>query len=121
MISIQLIIFLTFIYIVLFIILLYLIFNKILSVRDSLVWFSFLLLMILFSYSNNILKDLSTFLGIEIVSNMIFFFGFILLIGMSIFTSIYLSKQKNKITILVQEVALLKKKVEDLDVIRKNK
>ncbi len=121
MISIELFIFLIFIYLIFSIILLYSVFNKSLSVRDSLPWFFFLLIMVVVTFSNNLLLKISNYLGIEVVSNMLFFFGFIILIGISLFTTIYLSKQKNKINTLAQEVGILKKKIEDLNDKKDNK
>ncbi|MDD3995084.1 MAG: DUF2304 domain-containing protein [Bacilli bacterium] len=121
MISVELLIFLIFVYVIFSNILLYSVFNKSLSVRDSLPWFFFLLIMIIVTFSNNLLVNISNYLGIEIVSNMLFFFGFLILIGISLFTTIYLSKQKNKINSLAQEIGILKKRIEELNVKRNSK
>lgn len=115
MISTELLIFLFFIYFLFLNVILYFVFNKSISVKDSLPWFLFVLIMIIVTFSSDLLLKTANYFGIEVVSNMLFFFGFLLLIGISLFTTIHLSKQKNKITTLAQEVGILKKSIEELN------
>ncbi len=115
MITTNLFIFLMFIYFVFIAIISYLVSNKKITITDSLYWFSFILMMFLVTLFNGVFKDVASFLGVEVVSNLLFFLGFMFLIFISIITSVYLSRQKNKVITLSQEVAILKKKVGELD------
>lgn len=115
MITTNLFIFLMFIYVIFVIIIFYLVSNKKIMINDAIYWFSFILFMLLLTIFNGFLEDVSLFLGVKVVSNLLFFLGFIFLIFISILTSVYLSKQKSKVISLSQELAILKKKVGELD------
>ena len=60
------------------------------------------------------LKVISDFVGIQEVSNMIFLFGFLVLLVISFILTTTVSRQKVAISTLTQEVALAQKRIEDL-------
>lgn len=87
--------------------------KKHLSIEYSLMWFGFAILMLMASISPEFLRIISNFIGIKEVSNMVFFFGFILLIFIVLNLTSLISKQNAKISNLVQEIAILKKEMKD--------
>ena len=60
------------------------------------------------------LKIVSDFVGIQEVSNMIFLFGFLVLLVISFSLTTTVSKQKMSIVKLTQELALTNKRIEEL-------
>ena len=109
--SIRLIIFLIIFCLVFGFYIFYNIFKRKLSLQYSLMWFSYIILMIIALISNPILESITNFIGFEVISNMIFFFGFIILMIISFVLTKFLSSQKEKITTLTQEVGILKKEL----------
>ena len=67
------------------------------------------------------LRNIADFIGIEKISNMIFLFGFIVLIAICIALTSIVSEQKNKIIVLTQEMGILKNKVKELENEKTNK
>ena len=67
--------------------------------------------MIIALISTPILGSITNFIGFEVISNMIFFFGFIILMIISFVLTKFLSSQKEKITTLTQDVGILKKEL----------
>ena len=79
-----------------------------LIIKYALLWLIFCLAMTIAVLIPDFLKLICNYIGIETVSNFIFFLGFgILLVITFILTSV-VSIQKEKITTLSQEVAILK-------------
>ena len=62
-----------------------------------------------------LLQKIANVLGIKTISNMLFFLGFIFFIFIIHNLSKTVSQQENRILILTQEIALLRKKVEDYE------
>lgn len=116
--SIKLIIFLIVFCLLFGIFIFYNIFKRKITLQYSLMWFCYCILMLIVLISSPILSEITTFLGFEVTSNMIFFFGFIFLLIISFTLTRFISLQKEKITILTQEVGILKRKLEEYD--RKN-
>ena len=56
-----------------------------------------------------ILNFICTLLGIELVSNLVFLMGFLILLVLTFVLTIIVSEQKKKIIVLVEEVAIIKK------------
>ena len=75
-------------------------------------FFIILLLMVLCIF-DSILIPIKNFLGFEVVSNMIFFIGFVCVGLMLLSFGIKISIQEQKITKLTQEIAILKKDKKD--------
>lgn len=81
--------------------------NK-LNLKYSLLWLFASLFLLLCVFSEGLLGSIAAFIGIETVSNMIFLFGLVLLMGLTFALTNIVSMQKKKITSLVQEVGILK-------------
>lgn len=89
------------------------IFKKKISLKYSLVWFSYIILMIISLLFPPITKFLTKILGFELMSNMIFFFGFSILILICFAMTKSISKEKEKVAVLTQELAILKKEMKE--------
>ena len=109
----RLIIFLIIFCLVFGIIIFYNIFRRKITLQYSLMWFSYCILMLIVLISTPILDKVTSFLWFEVTSNMVFFFGFIILLVISFTLTKFLSLQKEKITTLTQEVGILKKELEN--------
>lgn len=99
-----------------FIIILILLKNKTLELKYTLLWMVSGVVLALLIVWPEILQTFVSLIGIQ--SNMnglfIFMFAFVIMIMMSL-TSI-VSKQANKIKLLVQELAIMEKRIRDLEV-----
>jgi len=86
-----------------------------LSLKYTLLWLFSAFIMLIVSIFPNILTPFKNVLGFEVVSNAVFslLLGFVIIILLSI-TSIC-SKQTRKIKTLVQVIALLEKRVRELE------
>ncbi len=111
--NIRLIIFLIIFCLLFGIFIFYNIFKRKITLQYSLMWFSYCILMLIVLISSPILGELTKFLGFEVISNMVFFFGFIVLLIISFTLTRFLSIQKEKITTLTQEVGILKRKLDE--------
>lgn len=85
------------------------------SLKYSLVWLISSSLMFIAILIPNLLEKMSQLLGFELVSNMIFMIAIIILLIISFYFTIVASRQTQKIRLLIQEVSLLKSRVEDLE------
>ena len=61
------------------------------------------------------LRIIADFIGMEKVSNMIFLFGFFVLLAICIGLTTIVSEQKNKIIVLTQEMGILKNRVKGIE------
>ena len=84
------------------------IFKRKISLQHSLMWFIYVILMVVSLAFPGITEGLSSMLGFEVASNMIFFFGFAILIVICFNMTKLISKEKEKVVILTQELAILK-------------
>ncbi len=89
--------------------------SKQLSVRNSIAWLIMGISVIICFYQIPTLRKLADFIGVETVSNLLFFLGFIFLIFVCFDITRTISTQNKKIINLTQELALLKKEVEKND------
>ena len=89
---------------------------KRLEVKYALVWFLVELLLLIFDLFPALLEGLTNCLGITLPINMLFFlgFGFVLMILFS--QTIVISNLTRKSKRLTQEVALLNKRIDDLEI-----
>ena len=83
-------------------------------VKYSLLWAIGVLLIIL-SIWPNILVSLASLIGFQTISNMVTGVLFVILLFITISLTVIVSGQKKKITLLVQEVSILKNRVDDLE------
>lgn len=82
-----------------------------LNIENALIWILLSVGIIICVLSLNIFESIAHHLGIETLSNMTFFVGFIFLIFVIFNITKKISIQNKKITNLTQEIALLKKEV----------
>ncbi len=87
--------------------------NK-LSIRNSIVWLVMGGAVIICVFQVDNLTKLAHLIGIEKLSNFLFFLGFIYLIFIAFDITKTISTQNKKIITLTQELALLRKEYEDV-------
>lgn len=92
----------------------YLLHKDRLSIKYSILWLLMIVLAFLILIIPNLLELISKTLGFELVSNMVLCVFIVILLLMSIALTVMITKQKKKITLLVQEVGIINKKLEDL-------
>ena len=84
------------------------------SIKYSLVWFFSIFIILLSTIIPNFMITLANFLGFQTLSNMLFSILIATLIFICISLTIIVSGQKEKIKLLIQEVSILKKEVENM-------
>ncbi len=84
--------------------------NKI-SLRYSLLWIASAVIMIFCALTPNLMNKIANFIGIQTASNMIFLFIIGILLIITFILTVIVSKHKSKITLLVEEIGILKEKV----------
>jgi len=109
--SINLRIFLFFILISFILLILHTIKKKRLLLKYSLLWLAASLFMFICIVFPQILTLICTILGIELVSNLVFLIGFLILLVLTFILTIIVSEQKKKIILLVEELAIIKKEL----------
>ena len=80
--------------------------------KYSLLWYAFALVILLVGVFPNIFDSISKTLGFEVMSNLIIavIIGSLLLLTMAL--TVMIAGQKKKTTMLIQEVSILKSKIE---------
>lgn len=81
--------------------------NK-LSMKYALVWLATAFAMLVAVLIPNFLDLVAKLLGFELVSNMLFLIGMLLLMCISLSLTMIVSKQSNMIRLLTQEISMLK-------------
>ncbi len=109
-------IFLFFILLLQFILIIYTIKSRKISMRYGSFWIFILVLMCIAIIFPNIFINISSLFGFETTSNMLFLFGFFFLFYIIFILTISLSKQQAIIKILIQELSILKAKIEKKDI-----
>ncbi len=84
------------------------------SIKYSILWLLTIVLAFIVLIIPNLLEFISKILGFELVSNMVLCIFIVILLLISIAQTVMITNQKKKITLLVQEVGIMKKKLEDL-------
>lgn len=82
--------------------------NKI-NIKYSVMWLLMPIVFILMLIFPNALEAISQFLGFELVSNFVFFVVLAVVIMFCFLLTLIVSKQKEQITKLIQEIAILKR------------
>lgn len=85
------------------------------SLKYSLVWLTSGFITVVIIIIPNLLEIMSDLLGFELVSNMIYMIAIMILLMISFCFTVIVSRQTNKIRLLIQEVSLLKERVEILE------
>lgn len=83
------------------------------AIKYALVWFFAALVLLLLVIFPGLMDSLSNLLGFEVGSNMIFAGLIAMLIFINIALTVIVSGQSNKIRLLIQEVSMLKEKIDD--------
>lgn len=83
------------------------------SEKYSLIWFTFALLILLVGLVPGFLTAISNFIGFEVLSNFVIGVLLVLLTIITILLTVMIDGQKKKATLLIQEVSILKKELED--------
>jgi len=81
------------------------------TIKYALFWLLFIGAMLIALMIPDLLTTISKFLGFEVLSNMIFLIGTLVLFCLTFFLTVIVSKQNNKIRLLIQEVSILKSKL----------
>lgn len=91
-----------------------------LLLKYSLLWLASAFIMLVSILFPTFLKLLTNLLGIELVSNLVFLIGFFILLVLTFVLTIIVSEQKRKIVLLVEEIAIVKKEIEEIRNDKKN-
>ena len=97
----------------LFFLIVYLLRKRKLSTKYALVWFLAIFLMLLSVIFPGVMYSFANFIGFELLSNMLLCFFIVILIFISLALTVMVSNNRKKITLLVQELSILKKEMED--------
>lgn len=87
--------------------------KKNISVKYSLSWMTACFLVIIIALIPDYLIKIANLFGIEKLSNMMFLFAFIILFFIVYTLTLIVSKQKQQIIILTQELGILKNKIDN--------
>lgn len=93
----------------------FLIKSKKITMKYASLWIIALMLLIILALFPNIIIIISELFGFEVPSNMVFLLGFFVLFNINFIISLSLSKQNEKIKFLIQEVSILKKRLENYE------
>lgn len=88
--------------------------KKRLEVKYSLSWLFVVLALLIIDCFPQIMKALAKLLGIQVPSNMLFLLGFCFFMIIVYTLTVAVSRLSTKNKILAQEVAILKKQIEDI-------
>ena len=95
--------------------------KKKMQFKQALLWFMLDVILTLSIVFVDKLRFLSDFIGIEKISNMIFLFGFLVVLFICILLTAVVSELKNKTIILTQKLGILDNKVRSLENEKDNK
>jgi len=95
--------------------------KKEMQFKQALLWFILDVVLTLSIVFVDKLRFLSDFIGIEKISNMIFLFGFLVVLFICILLTAVVSELKNKTILLTQKLGILDNKVRSLENEKDNK
>ena len=95
--------------------------KKKILLKHAISWSCLTVAVMVATLTTKFLKIFANFVGIEEVSNMIFLFGFLVLLVISFSLTAMVSKQKVAINLLTQELALTNQRIKELTDERNNK
>ena len=87
--------------------------NNKLNIQNALIWLIMSIGIIICTFQIENLEKISKLIGAETLSNILFFLGFIFLIYVCFNITRIISAQNKKIINLTQELAILRKEIED--------
>ena len=88
--------------------------NGKMSMRYAFLWIMLTLILLIAAIAPGFLDTLSGWLGFEVTSNMIFVVAIFVLLIIEIYLTRIVSEQSLSITLLIQEISLLKKEIREL-------
>ncbi len=91
----------------------YLLRKRKIPVKYALVWLFAVLVIVLITVTPNLMYSLANLLGFELLSNMILSMFIGILLFLTLVLTVMVANQKKKTTLLIQELSILKKEVED--------
>lgn len=83
--------------------------------KYALLWIMPLAIVVIVTLIPGVITSFSKLIGIETLSNMMFLFAIVFLAGISYSLTVIVSKQKQKIIILTQELGILKNKFDKMN------
>lgn len=83
--------------------------------KHALLWSLLDIVLLIAVFTTDILLDFANLVGIEVLSNMVFLFGFIIVLAILIGVTTIVAEQKNKINVLTQELGILNNRVRELE------
>lgn len=83
--------------------------------KHFLLWSMLDIILVLSIFGIDYLRFISDFIGIEQISNMIFLFGFIVVLAICIHLTTVVAEQKSKLIILTQELGIVNNKIKELE------
>lgn len=86
-----------------------------LSLKYSLLWLFSSFVMLLCVLCPNLLSLLCKILNIELVSNLVFLLGLLIILILVFALTIIVSEQKSRIVLLTEELSILEKRVRELE------
>lgn len=89
--------------------------KEVLDLKFALSWWLVGVIVLIFTIFPGIMNWLVSILGIELPVNMMFFFGFCFTLLLVFILTMKASKQEEQVKRLTQEVALLRKEVEEIE------
>ncbi len=92
--------------------------NKI-PVKFSLLWFFIAVVLILVGLAPNLIVGIANIFGFKTISNLLVGILIVMLIFVTMALTIIVSDQKSRIILLTQELSILKKKIKELENMRK--
>lgn len=83
--------------------------------KHALLWSLLDIVLLVCIFAIKYLRIIADFIGMEKISNMIFLFGFLVIIAICIELTTVVAEQKNKIIVLTQELGILNNKVRSIE------
>ena len=97
----------------LFLLIVYLLRKRTLSTKFAIVWFLAIIVMLLTVLLPDVMKYVANLIGFELLSNMLLCIFIVILLFITLALTIMVSSNKRKITLLIEEISILKKELED--------
>ncbi len=97
----------------LFLLIVYLLRKRKLSTKFAIVWFLAIMVMLLTVLLPDVMKYIANLIGFELLSNMLLCIFIAILLFITLALTIMVSSNKRRITLLIEEVSILKKELED--------
>ena len=97
----------------LFLLIVYLLRKRKLSTKYAIVWFLAIIVMLFTVLLPDVMKYIANLIGFELLSNMLLCIFIVILLFITLALTIVVSSNKRRITLLIEEVSILKKELED--------